>query len=319
MGISALSIHLRHPLTYKDVKGKIQHLSSKEMTCVTIIVLSSLALGTAEAIKSNRSLKSSLVTIGIVAGALFYLATAIMKMASRGEGSSARKDLKLPEQKKPQDKSVPTAEGEKKTQGDSRQVSKPAVPKTLLVSAMESPVKSEQIVEEAPSENLLLVSVMGLPEKEEFVDLSHASVPKMLYQQLVVTREEAVVIMQMISMIGNESVFTLYWYKDELLKFGNCIKDVHPLKFLETTLNDPMIKNPMRKIKSSSLLKWPGFLDGNHSSPGFIARCQLADNLGAFEPYIDDFCQAVKVDAQKVRVFYEAKEWKELIEFLIDS
>ncbi len=91
MGIRSLCNHLRHPVTYTDVNGQAQQLSSQEMSCVTIVVLLLLPVGAAEAIKSNRSLKSSFITIGILAGAAFYIATAIMKMMSGGNGSGRGK------------------------------------------------------------------------------------------------------------------------------------------------------------------------------------------------------------------------------------
>jgi len=361
MRTSALYHHLRHPLTYSDAQRKTQHLSAKQMTGVTIVVLASLALGTAEAIKSNRSLKSSLVTIGVLTGVLFYLTTAIMKMASQGEGSSARKDVKPPVQEK--EKTTEKSFSTKKAEVGSGQTPKPEL-ETLLVSVVGSQDKMEfavvdgsqaaedekkpQVTETATPQvqDTLLVSMIGSSEKMEFAVMGDSSEPeakeetlpknlsewvvtedpplvcpvqeKKLYEQLTLTLEESTVIRQLLHAIGNSSVFSLYLDQDQLLSWGKCIVNVHPLKFLETALNNRANKESMLKIKDS-YFKWRGFLNGDSSSKGFIYKCQEADFLQNIEPYLDDFCKVVNADAQRVRAFYKAQQWKELIEFLFES
>jgi hypothetical protein len=354
------------------------------MSRVRIVVLLSLAGGAAEAIYSNRSLKYSLVSIGILAGAAFYLATAIIKRASRGDGSSpdapigkgngsntlevSALGLKEGDRKwfdidNPSKTSGSEVQGVQVTPVKEEE-SAPKIPKpseqqvsqdTLQVSAIglmdqsgwvdvgspsnspgsklprtKTPVTAE--VKETPKRqvpNMLLVSAMGLKDDNGWCDLgdSPETAPRTSlkkdpvqelksYQQLTPKVEDATVISEMIQTIGETYLPFLYAKKGELLEMGKRVEDVHPLKFLETVLNNPELKKSMLNIKDNSW-KWGGFLNGDKESPGFIDKCKRVDRLGIFEPYITDFCQAVKIDSQKIRSLHAAKKWKKLIAFLV--
>jgi hypothetical protein len=491
MRIRTLCSHLRHPLTHTDAKGKPHQFSSKEMACVTVVVLTSLALAIAEAIKSNRSLKSSCVSIGIVAGTAFYLAAAIIKMASRGDGffpgSNGRKGLQPGQGKNGQGPNIlevsvtgsdvksewiymdnpqgPQFVKEKKAPvTNSTKTSNPSVSqepvnlievsglmdKSMWVDVNHSPnerqrtqttVTAQRQVTDSPrtsnpsvsQEPVNLIEVSGLMDKSMWVDVNHSpneqqgpqttiisevkpqeqlthntqtSEPSKnlsvirdekwmeisvmgsnvksewfymdgplndsgseqqgtqsvkeekqeqvtntrklsngcppidltkrvygldfnpgvavdtssncsrSYHQLTVTDDQFEVISEMIQLIGNTLLFNLYFKKSQLLEMGKKVENVHPLKFLETLLNNPEIKKSMLDIKDSRF-KWRGFLDGEGESLGFIAQCEREANLEVFEPYITDFCRAVNVNAEEVRSFCEAKKWEELINFLV--
>jgi hypothetical protein len=424
MEITALCSHLRHPFTYTDAKGKTQQLSSTEISQVALFVLSTLAMAIFAAIKSNRSLKSSSVSIGILACAAFYLATALMKMGCRGDGSGRGKG---PLKKEPHMLEVSGMLGQSEwvvvddvlssSNIPVTTVSKKKAPKTFEKSFQVSQesstihvsadgwqdksgwafidnqsessasklqetsiatVTSEVKKEEAPTINvpvtnitqtlesseklpvgqdemLMQISVIGSPVKSEWVYIDNSlnasglelqvttkeekkgpdltvsvfgselnewvSMPGLSnccqsYNQLIVTNDQIKVISEMLQLIGDTLLPLLYFKKSKLLEMGEKIKDVHPLKFLETILNTPKIKKSMLAIKGSGL-KWNGFLNGDNESPGFIDKCEREFGLEIFEPYIIDFCLAVKVDSQTVLSLFEAKRWEELISFLI--
>ena len=422
MRISALCNHLRHPLTYTDAQGKPQRLSLEEIGQVTIFVLSSMAAATFEAVASERSLKSSCFSIVIITGSSFYLATAIIKMASRGNGPSKPGEDRLRKKMDPvthtlqvsvigsPDKSewhvIDPPRSEKK--GNKQQVnhsvevsaiglqdnngwmylesrlqkttiipvkaeSPRKVPVTenlpdnpdeiMQISILGSPNNSEWVYTEAPTISPIStqdrpdVTEKGKKDEEanlleskllvdEMVSILRASDDKkkqrkkepdltvsvfgsqvnewapitsnifLSYQQLTVSKDQILVISKMIQTIGDTYLVSLYFKQAELIEMGEKIENVHPLKFLETILNNPVIKKSMLDIKSSNL-KWNGFLKGDKDSPGFIDKCQQEDNLGNFAPYIKDFCRAVNVDSQNVLSLFEAREWEKLISFLV--
>lgn len=420
MRISALCNHLRHPLTYTDAQGKSQQLSWEEIGQVTLFVLSSTAAATFEAVTSQRSLKSSSVSIVIVTGSSFYLATAIIK-ASKGNSSSKPGEDLLRKNTNPVTKTLhvssigsldksgwqvvdqpnPVKKNNNQQVNHSLEVSanglkdnsgwtylESQLQETRIETIMttgnkpESPKKEEY---QAPEDKIMQISVVGSPDKTEWVytgdsttsPISTKNTPVVTaevkkddgtnlyssevlfedmasiyraeiekeqkkepvltvsvfgpevsnwtavksnapetYQQLTVSSDQILVISEMIKTIGDTWLAALYFKKAELLEMGKKIEDVHPLKFLETILNDPGIKKSMLDIKGNSW-KWDGFLKGDKESPGFINKCQREDNLGNFEPYIKDFCKAVKFNSKSVLLIFKTRDWEKLISFLV--
>lgn len=420
MRISALCNHLRHPLTYTDAQGKSHLLSLEEIGQVTLFVLSSTAAAIFEAVTSQRSLKSSSVSIVIITGSSFYLATAIIK-ASKGNGSSKPGEDRLRKKTDPvtkilQDSSIgplgnsgfyvvdqpnPVKKNNNQQVNNNIEVSaiglqgnsewtylESQLQETTIETVTTTGNKDESSKKEeyqAPEDKIMQISVLGSPNNTEWVytedsttspistqhtlvevaevkkdeaailytsEMLHDGMVSILraenekeqkkepnltvsvfgpevkqwtavksnapqtYQQLTVSDDRIDVIAKMIHTIGDTWLAALYFKKAELLEMGNKIENVHPLKFLETILNDPAIKKSMLDIKSNSW-KWDGFLKGDKDSPGFINKCQREDNLGNFAPYVKDFCQAVNVDYKTVLFYFEKREWEKLISFLI--
>jgi len=110
----------------------------------------------------------------------------------------------------------------------------------------------------------------------------------------------------------------LYPKKNQLIAWGKNIAHIHPLKFLETVLNNTVLKQSMRDIKNGFLgFKWKGFLQGEGESLGFIFKCQREDDAGNFAPYLRDFCKAAGIEFKKVNPLVKAKKWEKFISFLI--
>jgi len=128
------------------------------------------------------------------------------------------------------------------------------------------------------------------------------------------------VISEMIRIINDTLAPALLLKEGELIEMGKQIEDVHPLKFLETVLNNRDLKEAVQEIESAFFpVKWKGFLYGKGQSPGFVAKCKRENDLGNIAPYFADFCRAVKVDIKKVRPLYEANQWEEFIRFLVKN
>ncbi|HEY5235387.1 MAG TPA: hypothetical protein VIJ14_04340 [Rhabdochlamydiaceae bacterium] len=353
MRINSFCNHLIRPLTYTDANGETRHLSSQEMSRVTIVVLSSLALTTVEALYSSRSLKSSLISIGIMAGAAFYLATAIFKMISRGDASPPQRNNPISLEPKPSEDPLgekPVSPKPTPRPSEDLQDSLDAVHAVSSVTDQAAGIEvgdvSDEWVEIADngkrttvepsdvrkppgSEQERLRGVKSVPvqvnqtsavsaedKKGEAHRIQGPPQEQKSYQQLTLTDGQAKVISQMIQIIGDLWLGQLYAKEAELLQMAKQIEHVHPLKFLDTVLNNSVHKIAIISIEDS-MIKWRGFLHGKGDSPGFIARCKREDDGKNFEPYITDFCRVVKADLKKVRALYAAKKWEEFIRFLI--
>jgi hypothetical protein len=136
------------------------------------------------------------------------------------------------------------------------------------------------------------------------------------YNQLSLTDAEAKMIYQIIDSLGNLGLAKLYFKEDEMTMLGNKVQHVHPLKFLETVLTNPHLKQSMVQVEDS-YFKWRGFLNGSSNAPGFVARCNREADHNNFAPYIRGFCQVVKAHPEQVRAFIERREWEKLVRFLI--
>ena len=76
--------HLFHPFTYTAVNGDPQDFSSDDISRVKKIASGSIVVGALEAFSSARSVKFSIITIGLTTLVIFYIATAIFKGLNRG-------------------------------------------------------------------------------------------------------------------------------------------------------------------------------------------------------------------------------------------
>ncbi len=180
-----------------------------------------------------------------------------------------------------------------------------------------NPYSSEMLFDDKENEQkqdpVLTISVLGSEVKEWGVIPRNASLS---YQQLIVSDGHIKVISDMIKTMGDTYLPVLIFKKAALREMSEEIKNVHPLKFLETILNNPEIKKSMLDVKSNSY-KLDGFLNGEDGSSGFIETCKQSDALGNFAPYIVDFCHAVNVDSKEVVLYAQRREWEQLISFLV--
>ncbi len=136
------------------------------------------------------------------------------------------------------------------------------------------------------------------------------------YNQLPITEAEAQVIYKIIDTVGNNGYGTLLLKRGELRDLGNKVQHIHPLRFLGTLFTNPDLKKCMVEVQSKNL-KWRGFMDGDHPTPGFVAKCEREYARNNFEPYILSFCQAVKAHPDQVRALIEKREWEKLVQYLI--
>ena len=130
------------------------------------------------------------------------------------------------------------------------------------------------------------------------------------YQQLVCTERDQARIYEIITTMADDGVISLGIKKNYLEQLGAEINHVHPLKFLATIFSNPRLKKSMRDVYDS-YFKWTGFLGG--------LTPRLADEAkkGKLNQYAEDFANEVNVPSDKVLQFFEARDWENLVRFLI--
>src|SRR6185436_19023248 len=88
--------HFIHPLTHNGVDGNSQDFSPDDITRVKRIASGSIVLGAVEAYSSSRSVKFSIITIGLATLVIFYIAAAIFKMRIRENPDPKQSDSSNP-------------------------------------------------------------------------------------------------------------------------------------------------------------------------------------------------------------------------------
>jgi hypothetical protein len=151
------------------------------------------------------------------------------------------------------------------------------------------------------------VKLQGEGISQEGRILNHA----LAYIQLPLNPEESKIIGEIIETVGNTYWAGLAVKQWSLREKEKKIKHVHPLRFLGEIFSNANLKSCMRKIEKSSL-KWGGFMKGLTPNMEKEFKC---NNL---LQYVDDFCQAVKADPDKVKIYIQKNDWTQLIKYLIN-
>ncbi len=163
----------------------------------------------------------------------------------------------------------------------------------------------KETLDELGADNLILAIEDEQNDKEERI-LNHA----LAYIQLPLKPEESKVIGEIVEAIGNHGWLWLGVHQTELREKEKQIKHVHPLRFLGEIFSNANLKACMRKVEKDRLT-WSGFLKG--LKPNMEKEMQR-NNL---YKHVEGFCQAVRADPDKVKVFIQKHDWSGLVKYLI--
>ena len=120
-------------------------------------------------------------------------------------------------------------------------------------------------------------------------------------------------IIELFSTMGSHGkIDLLFHYKKHLEQIGKEIEHVHPLKLLGIIFSTPNMKGYMDNI-INDYFKWNSFIDGfepnmNHEF--------MKNNLMI---HIDDFAKHVNVPKENIIPYFNNKDWKGLIKYLINN
>lgn len=99
-------------------------------------------------------------------------------------------------------------------------------------------------------------------------------------------------------------------YKKHLEKLGKEIEHVHPLKLLGIIFSKPQMKQYLDNIYND-YFKWKSFIEGLEPN---MNHEYLKNNM---MQHIDDFAKEVNVPKENLLPFFQKRDWKGLVKFLI--
>lgn len=120
-------------------------------------------------------------------------------------------------------------------------------------------------------------------------------------------------IIELFTIMGSHGKVSLLMnYKKHLEKLGKEIEHVHPIKLLGIIFSTPNMKPYMKDI-FNDYFKWKKFIEGFTTSMNH----EISKNNAS--QYLSDFAKDVKGDLELIKIFYNKRDWKGLINYLIHS
>jgi hypothetical protein len=147
-------------------------------------------------------------------------------------------------------------------------------------------------------------SIIKIPKDVQTTDIA--------YKDLVCTEEDKEHIAEIITTMAAKSKFQLLFSQAHLKDLGAQINHVHPLKFISTIFSQERLKECMDSIHDDGF-KWGGLMDGLGPS---LTRESIK---GKLDGYIADFAAEVKVDPAHIKVYFQNRDWENLVRFLMQS
>jgi len=132
------------------------------------------------------------------------------------------------------------------------------------------------------------------------------------YKELICTEQDKAYIYAIISTMAENGTLSLLFKQSELKEMGAQINHVHPLKFLSSIFTNPNLKSGMANIWDDYFKK-NGFLDG--LAPSLSRELEK----GKLMQYLAEFAAEIGVKEESLRPYFEARDWENLVLFLIQS
>lgn len=155
----------------------------------------------------------------------------------------------------------------------------------------------------ATTENEPISSPLPLPQPESEETDHFSLVP--------ITEEEKSKIYTVIHTVGDSNYLQLAFHSEMLERTGKEIADVHPLRFLETIIQNPTLLQDLDGMKDGLLgIKWRRFISG--LAAGFrhhiatIPTCRIG------------FARALNVDLTDLDPYFSKRDWNGLARTLLD-
>lgn len=129
------------------------------------------------------------------------------------------------------------------------------------------------------------------------------------FPSLSLSEGEGAIIELIIQTVGRTPFYNLLSHRERLNALGESIEHVHPLKFLEFTFTHESLPQDLESIFKSPL-KWRGFFRPFSE--------KMNEEFTELPRYLLGFSRAINVNLQEIQPFFRSKNWKGLIQFLID-
>ncbi len=135
---------------------------------------------------------------------------------------------------------------------------------------------------------------------------------QLTYLDLICTDQDKSNIYEIITTMSDNGKLSLLLKQGHLKQLGAQINHVHPLKFMSTIFSNPRLKMCMPEI-FDDYFKRNGFMDGLGPS------LERESEKGKLIQFLNDFASEVNVNPESIRGFFLARDWENLVRFLMQS
>lgn len=174
----------------------------------------------------------------------------------------------------------------------------------------------------ASSSTIELSQVKESPFKEDLESLNTKEHHISMLLPPLLSEENKVTIRTLIQLTSDTSLFSIAFKREEMLKLGSLVSQVHPLRFLEFVLTDTELKKSMTTIQQNPF-RWNGFIHGTGGDgKGFSQRFKDEHQANNFLQHVHLFCTNLKLtegQEGEIRVFASESKWANLVELLIKA
>lgn len=163
------------------------------------------------------------------------------------------------------------------------------------------PSHYQQLAQKLPFK---LASIIKIPPGTGQKDLN--------FKELPCSDQDKANIFEVITTMAENGKLSLLLKQGYLKNLGAQINHVHPLKFLATIFANARLKNCMCDI-FDDYFKRNGFMDGLGPS-----LTREADK-GKLEQYLHDFSNELKLPPEKIKEYFQSREWENMVWYFIQS
>jgi hypothetical protein len=135
--------------------------------------------------------------------------------------------------------------------------------------------------------------------------------PKELpYENIPCSERDKACVREIITSMGENGKFSLLFMQGHLRDLGAEIEQLHPLKFLSSIFVHPELKVHMAEI-FDDYFKRTGFMDG------LGPNLSLEADKGRLDQYLDAFAKEINFPAEKIRPYFDNRDWEEMVRTII--
>jgi hypothetical protein len=163
-----------------------------------------------------------------------------------------------------------------------------------------------------------LTSFFTSPAIEELGDLQPDL--NLSYSELPCSTKEKDKIYDLISTIGEQNEWSLYWHhQTRLEEIGKEIIGIHPYKFLGVIYTDythSTDPKPNCTLKKCMELILNTYFKKNAFIDGLKPKMSSEKKKGTLTKYLDDFAKKVHANAASLQDYIDKEEWENFIKYL---
>ena len=132
------------------------------------------------------------------------------------------------------------------------------------------------------------------------------------WADLTCTEQDRANIYEIVSTVSEKNKLSLLVNQSYLREKGAQITHVHPLKFLGVIFSDPYLKTCMFYI-------WDDYFKRNNFLSDLTSALDRESDRDKLHPYLHDFAKEVQHSPENIKLYFDARDWNNLLLFLIQS